>query len=420
MIRDLSLLCDDVDLAERGIIEGDNSKLKQALRNLSVINRLEFPLKTGDVVLFRVQSESGAYSDMETLWGDRVPLTKGSVYVGVLCERLSSKLITAEFPHEQRFDDTLDLQLIAQAGGVGWATSFSPSLKKECGSGVARDVKILGAVAYWKNPAKALNIIDVTEGTFSPSIERRIPNVLCVGTATDVGKTTVMGGMIHSFCKKGVCTAVKASGTGWFEDSLLHVKAGASVGLAYTFAGLPTTYNQPVETYLPRIRHVLAMATDVNGIPLNLLPPDMRKKELAQPDAVFVEHGGDIIEAGIPFYLSDDEIMRDVVAIVVCSESALALYGAVSLIRERMALRRNHCVSPMIFANMPLINPQGFLRRLETAFPDIGISGILDIEKPVLGGLREQRLNYAAGYDKIISSDDFIELVFSHIKTRAM
>lgn len=408
MVRDLSLLSPHPSRLEAEILGNKNPITPNVLHDVPVINEAGRELSVGDVVVFRMGANRGAYPDMETLWGGRVDLTSGFNYVGVICERLSSKLITAEFEETPRLGKNLDLQLIAQAGGIGFATGFSPSLRKEYGTGVPADVEILGCVGHQNNPAKNLNIIQHTPLYGYETAQRNIPHVLCVGTATDVGKTTVMGALIESLSRRFVCTAVKASGTGWYEDTQIHMDRGAKLGFNYTHVGLPTTYNLPEDLYLSRISRVLSMATSPEHLPYHLLPPKLRGEKLKTPDLVFIEHGGDIIEANIPAYLENKNLMRDVKAIVVCSESAISLSGALSEITERTT--KSNC-KPLIYANMPLVNPQGFMRRVEPLLDNGSLAGVIDVNKPDLPAGRDRRLRYANAYERILAPQDFMALV---------
>jgi hypothetical protein len=406
MVRDLSLLSAQPEKLEKEVFNNPENLNPSLFRDIPVINEPGKELAIGDVVLFRLGPERGAYPDMETAWGSRVALVPGRNYLGVLCERLSSKLINAEFDKPPRLGKDLDLQFIAQAGGIGWATGFSPALERENGTGIPADVKILGVIGHHQNPEVSLNIIEHTKLYGNETIERRIPHVLCVGTATDVGKTTVMGALLGAFSSRFVCNAVKASGTGWYEDSQIHVDGGAQLGLSYTAVGLPTTYNLPEALYLSRISRVLDMASSIEKIPAHLLPPELRGKSLKSPDMVFIEHGGDLIEANIPPYLENKELMNDVRAIVICSESAVSFRGALSELTERIGN-----VKPRIIANMPLVNPQGFMRRIDSLLDSGAVAGVVDVNKPDLPIGRKRRLCYANSYERILTPQTLITLI---------
>ncbi|HEY1352804.1 MAG TPA: hypothetical protein VGF67_24580 [Ktedonobacteraceae bacterium] len=408
MIRDLSLLSTDPPALERAILANTATLAPSLFYDLPLIDDPGAVVAVGDVVLFRLGGERGAYPDMETLWGGRVALLPGSLYLGVVCERQSSKLITAEFAEPAHLGPALDLQLIAQGGGIGWATGFSPLLEKKYGTGIAADVTILGVLGLHTNPATHLNIIQHTPLHGRPTLQRSIPHVLCVGTATDVGKTTVMAALLRAFSQRFTCAAIKASGTGWYEDSQLHMESGATFGLSYTAVGLPTTYNLPPELYLSRITRVLDMASSVEQLPSHLLPPACRGRGLQPPDVLCIEHGGDLIEANIPAYLAEHTLMQDVVAIVICSESALSLRGALSELAASVASTGH---TPRLYANMPLVNPQAFVRRIEGLLDTGTLTGVLDIQKPELLTERERRRRYAHCYPRISTPESLLALL---------
>lgn len=405
MLRELSLLSAQPRHLENAILGRSYPLEPGLLRELPIVMTRGRALNVGDVVLFSLRGEIGAYPDMETLWGDRVDLAPGRVYVGVLCERQSSKLITGEFLARPQLGPQLDLQLIAQGGGIGYATGFSPTLRREHGSGRPADVEILGALGHPSRPGELLNTVRDTSPVGMEAIRRRVPQIVCVGTATDVGKTTLIGAVIAGLSRFSVCAALKASGTGWYEDTLLHMQHGARLGSNFTFAGLPTTYNLPADLYLSRIRTVIDALTSGSDMPQHLLPPRSRC-QTCRAQLLLVEHGGDLIEANIPAYLGAEDLMRDVLAILICSESALALRGALDELKSLSVAR-----SPLVYANMPLVNPQGFMRRVEPLLRQGLISGVVDVNKPSLPSARARRLAYAERYDDILDVDSFAGLL---------
>jgi len=106
-------------------------------------------------------------------------------------------------------------------------------------------------------------------------------------------------------------------------------------------------------------------------------------------------------------------LMCDVVAIVICSESALALVGALGELDEYISNSRK----PLIYANMPLVNPQGFMRRVGALLEKGALAGVIDINKPELHSEREQRLQYARFYNRVLSSEDFVSSIDGVLNT---
>ena len=113
MMRDLERLTEDVPAIEAAILA--TQRLDHLLRaDLEVRSGDQLTPRVGDVVLFRAL-ELGPYADMETTWGDRVTLVPGRSYIGVLCERNSTKYFAASFGEKRRSYHKLVLQFVAQA-----------------------------------------------------------------------------------------------------------------------------------------------------------------------------------------------------------------------------------------------------------------------------------------------------------------
>jgi hypothetical protein len=414
MIRDLEVLSIFPDELESKILNfSDNTNLSLLLSsNLKLISVESCEACVGDIVLFKLKNP-GAYPDMETLWGGRVSLEINKKYLGVLCERGSTKLITGEFQNKMKLRDNLELQLLAQAGGVGFATGFSPTLEKEYGYGQPSDVEILGLL-YDDKQDKVLSTLELLNSPSSDcfSIDALAPTILVLGTATDVGKTTVASELIKEISQKYYCAAIKASGTGWYEDSLLHQKSGAFPILNFTFVGLPTTYYVDQDIYLNAMYKLFDYVANPENIPKKFIQPEMRDRVLQKPDIILVEHGGDLIWANIPTYLQDFKLMTPVKVILICSESALSLKGAIEEIHS-MGINNGEYIK--IFASVPLINPEGFYQRITKYLKSNLIEGVFDVKKPSLRNKKEKRCYYSSNYDNILSCSELLQQVYKHL-----
>jgi hypothetical protein len=411
MVRDLTLFTDRPRELEREILATSGALSPSYFAGVDVVPETEREARAGDVALFRVATP-GAYPDMETLWGGRVPLEVGREYVGVVCERGSTKLITAELPGGTRLRPGADLQFIAQAGGIGWATGFSPALEREHGVGVPSDVEVVGAL-YDRRTGSPLSTLDTTAGVGPTALEAGPlpPTVLVLGTGTDVGKTTAACALIRELCRTRTCLAVKASGTGWYEDSLLHARSGAFPVLNFTFAGLPTTYYVPEREYVAAMHRLFALAAQPERIPDWMVPPERRGQARRRADVIVVEHGGDLIWADIPAYLRDPLLMDGVRAVLVASESALALIGALDEL-DRLGVRNSE--RRKLYALVPLVNPEGFYRRVEGLLASRRLAGVVDVAKPALAGGKARRCGYSRHYDDILSCADLAYAVETH------
>ena len=403
MMRDLESLTDDVPVMEAAILAAQ--RLDQIVRpDLEVRSGDQLTARVGDVVLFR-PLEPGPFSDMETTWGGRVELVPGRTYIGVICERNSTKYFTASFGEKPCSYHNLTLQLIAQSGGIGYCTGYSPVLSQETGHGRPADVEVLG-VLYDSSRQVYLNTIcisDLASGDPQPPVATP-STLLILGTTTDVGKTTTACRLLDGLSRKVSCAAVKASGTEWYQDSLLHMSSGAAWAINFGFVGLPTTYYIDDALYRRALYTLYRYLDDPQRIPVYKRPPHNRYERWPRPEVVVVEHGGDILGANVPVFLEDDHLMGPVRIIIICGESALATIGALKELSNRRIGTRRY----KLYAAMPRINPQGFLYRMA---PHIGcgrLDGIIDIHKPDREPTRGWRCEYADGYNDILSASDLV------------
>jgi len=410
IIRDLRLLSDDPLKLERKITSGATELPAGLFRPSLHVAQPNKPARVGDLVLFQMKNSNMAFPHMETIWGGKCFLDEHRYYIGVLCERSSSKFFTAQFIHPIRLDSENDFQLVAQAGGIGFATGCSPQVETESGHKVASDVKVIGAITDRERGGATVNI-DQILGCFSwVTPTGSVPTILCLGTSTNVGKSTMVAGLARSISRQARIVGIKASGTAGWEDSQIHIDGGADISFGATMVGLPTTYRMKDKTYQERAAQMMALAACPDAIPDVLRPPHLRGQSLSIPDFRIVEHGGDLIEAGIPAYLRSADLMRTVSKIIVCSESAVSLIGALSLLRTWLAEAQT---TPEIFCSMPLSNPEGFFNRIRHLLDNGSLAGIIDPSKPVLPDARDRRLRYTINYDRILSANDFAKTLVS-------
>jgi dethiobiotin synthetase len=255
---------------------------------------------------------------------------------------------------------------------------------------------------------RVLNTLDQARLCEPVALAPLPPCVLVLGVATDVGKTTAAAGLIHDLAQRYSCAAVKASGTGWYEDSLLHQQAGAIPALNFTFAGLPTTYYIPQQQFLNCMYRIMNYTAAPERIPEKYIHPDLRHRVLQKPNVIVVEHGGDFVWASIPYYLQDSALMASVRAIILCSESAMSLTGALDELESLGIINSDQL---KVFASVPLINIEGFYKRIERHIQSGRIAGVFDINKPVITDEKDKRCDYSAHYDQILSRADLTRQV---------
>jgi len=383
LIRDLSLLTAELGRLRDAIRAGRTPLPGDLFSGIDVVPDPARDARVGDVVLFEHTTEGG-YPDIETLEGRRVPLEVGGLYVGVLCARVSTKLLSGEVPPGTRWRGGRSMQLIAQAGGVGRATGFSPVMVRESGSGVAPGVRVVGTLRD-RASGELLNTIDRAER--SPLLAPAAawpPTVVVVGTATTVGKTTVCAHLIRHLRASGSCGAIKGAGTGWYEEVQLLADAGADPVLDFPVAGLPTTHGVGAHTYLAAIDRLLA----------EMLAP------ATAPEALITELGGDLIAGNVPTFLSERRLMEKVRAVLVCAESAVGLVGAIRGLEPRHL---------PLFAVLPYdANPEGFYVRVEPLLRDGTLRGIVDFAKPEVAALRDPGREYCRHHDAILSEGNLV------------
>jgi len=411
MVRDLDWLADTLTDLEAAILA--NRPLQTVLSpSLELRSGSCLPPRVGDVVLFRL-IDQGAYRDLETTWGGRVDLVPGRIYVGVLCERNSTKFFTASFKDQHLSYDKLVLQFVAQAGGIGYCTGYSPSLRQQSGCGRPANVEVLG-ILYHQTRREYLNTLSISGLLLSepPPPQAVPPTLLIVGTATDVGKTTLACRLLQELSKSFCCVAIKASGTAWYEDSQFHAGSGAAWVVNFSFAGLPTTYYVDPAIYKNSIYSLYQYVVAPDSLPIYKRPPEARHHDMPRTEVLLVEHGGDILGADVPAFLEDDYLVDPVKVLIVCCESALALMGALKELRDR----RIDSSRTRLYAAMPLVNPHAFLERVAPMIERGMLHGVIDVNKPADIPEHGWRCGYTSRHTEVINAADMAGLMTTLIK----
>jgi hypothetical protein len=402
-LRDLSLLSKFPEELEAVILRQQYPIPGHLFDSIDVVPMLNDKPRIGDMVLYKI-AEIGAYQNFETLWSQHIDLKLGGFYIGNFCARRSSKLVTASFPDDYVYTDDDPLSMVTHSGGVGYATgvSFQDAVHNG-GRGIGR-VEVVGRLVRKDNqhPISSLDTRLLDE--IDRSAIRNVDKIVIVGTTTDVGKTTLAASLLERLQKNYVCGTIKASGTGYWEDPQLHINAGASASLNCQTMGYPTTYDMSEDAYLSCISTLVTGA-----VPSELLPPSKRMASPQEPSVLIVEHGGDLIEANGPTYLSDPDLMHGTLAIIICSESALSLVGAVYRLKDYVS---RSGVTPKIYANVPLANVDGFIRRIKDDPIFKEISGFIDARKPNYSSDWEWRCGYTENHRHVMSIDDFVHSIF--------
>ena len=95
IICDLALLGDDVAALEDTLTRRAGNPVTGPRPELRIEHDRTQPSRIGDVVAFRLL-EPGPFATMEPVWGARVPLDVGRVYLGVLGETCSLEHFTSK------------------------------------------------------------------------------------------------------------------------------------------------------------------------------------------------------------------------------------------------------------------------------------------------------------------------------------
>ena len=241
-----------------------------------------------------------------------------------------------------------ELHLLSTGGIVGINTGIPARMHQE-----PLRLRSLGLVAQEGNP---LDLLEMA-GPHSEVFAQSAPIVLICGTSAEVGKTTTSKGLIQVLSSQEIIVAgTKFSGTGRKRDiNNLHT-AGAQIALDFPDAGLPTTYTSP-----ERFRK--GTYTLFN------------KLNAAQPDIIIAEAGGDPIEANVPTFLADPNLMRSVIGVVVVAGDVMGMMGAVRYIKE---FQPN---VPIFVTDPKDRNTYATRERVAKVLPGIPIFNSLDYEQ---------------------------------------
>ena len=240
------------------------------------------------------------------------------------------------------------------------------------------------------------------------------PTLLIVGTATDVGKTTLACRLLQELAKSFCCVAIKASGTAWYEDSQLHARNGAAWAINFSFVGLPTTYYIDSAVYKQSIYTLYQYVCAPERIPVYKRPPEIRDQKMPQAEILLVEHGGDILGANVPVFLEDEYLVRPVRILIICCESALALMGALKELQER----RIDLSRMRVYAAMPLVNPYAFLERVGPIMERGLLHGVIDANKAENTPEHGWRCEYTNRHLEIMTAKDMAECDDNHSQPR--
>ncbi len=264
--------------------------------------------REGDLVAVEALSDSGSTTHVENQTGRDESIYKGDKFIGVLANRFSGTSESGGVPQEgiEFCEDTV-VHLLATGGVIGINTGIPQRLFQHPFA-----LKPLGIL---HKDGKPLNLNDIC-GPWDKSLHQSAPIVLVCGTSAEVGKTTTAASLIRALRLEGIKAAgTKFAGTGRMRDILTLRDAGAFPWLDFPDVGLATTYTGSE-------RFTRATYTLFNYI------------NSGNPDIIVAEAGGDPIEANIPTFLTDEELMRNVTSIIMVAGDVMGMMGAVDYLRR--------------------------------------------------------------------------------------
>lgn len=288
----------------------------------------------GDIVLLKVLSNKGSYSQVQNQDGWMVRLFKDDCFISVLGNRESSTFLVGGIPEKGiRIKKGLELSTLSGAAIIGKCYN-APSYME----GKALPVEVIGLV---QKENKTMNIKDFAPKWIN-SLPKTAPQIMILGTSSETGKTILSAKLINGLRKRHQLkvASAKIAGTGFYKDILKHKNAGAKPALDYVDVGLVSTYTNP-KKYVKAIKTLLNKINEPN------------------PDVLVIEAGGDIIWANVPTYLQDKEISRNIIAFIIAPNDIMGVFGVLHF------LKKWGLTQIPVFVSMPLRNNLGSKLRLE-------------------------------------------------------
>lgn len=263
--------------------------------------------REGNLVLVEAKTSYGFRVEVENQKGRDERIYQGDRFVAVLANRHSGTSESGDIPADGiDIQEGQELHLLS-AGGVVGIKSGVPGRGQE-----PLTLKPLGLVAANGKPVDLIELSGGHHEILGPSV----PIIVVCGTSAEVGKTTTSTGLIRAFSVEGLQVAgTKFSGTGRMRDILSLRDAGAIPWLDFPDVGLATTYTSP-ERFT---KGVYTLFNYVNA---------------GNPDIIIAEAGGDPIEANVPTFLQNPELMKNVKAIVLVAGDVMGMMGSIAYLRK--------------------------------------------------------------------------------------
>ena len=283
-------------------------KIASVTRNLKLGKRLtltdEIQPIEGAVIAARVKGEKRTYNQLEDPHGRMSTLHDGDLIVGALGHRRALQGYEGAVPDRVAPGDTL--HLLNLGGVIGLCSSHHPEL------GPPFELEVLGQVLTFpdfqsRQGKPAIISSPVGSAKLAASIP---PTIFIAGTCMNAGKTAAACVIVRALTRAGLKVgACKLTGVSLMRDVLAMKDHGATVGLDFTDAGLPST--GPASA-LPAARSIL-QALGAHGV-----------------DVIVAETGDGILgEYGVQEILRDGGLMASSAAFVLCANDPVGVAGGV-------------------------------------------------------------------------------------------
>ncbi len=291
-----------------------NCIISSILRRIKTEDIVFFEKSTanvGDVVIGRVMCDKNVENILETKEGRIARLFTGNLILGTLGERQSTRWIVGRVPiNGIKTTNEPIVNMLCPSGILGILESVSIEYIDSSIS-----IKLLGVAKDTKG--KTINIKHYSIKQ-SGLIKKSKPLIFIVGTAAEVGKTTLALKLIRKYTNANIPVSYcKLCGTGAYGEILLSRDAGAITVMDFVDCGLPTTYR--VHAY-----KILLVAKSI----INNLNLDNNK-------VILCETGGDILGANVPIILGDKEIQRHIKSVILVASDSMSAYGGTMILKKK-------------------------------------------------------------------------------------
>ncbi|MDE3034018.1 MAG: hypothetical protein KGI56_10170, partial [Acidobacteriota bacterium] len=300
-------------------------KIASVTRNLRLGRTLtlspEILLEEGSVLACRVRGEKTTYNQLEDPHGRMSTLHDGDILVGALGHRNALQGYEGVLPASLKAGDTVNL--LNMGGVIGTCLSHNPDVGKPF------ELEVLGQVLVFpefqsRSGQPAHIRMGALKGT---SLSPHCPVVYVAGTCMNAGKTAAACVIVRALTRGGLRVgACKLTGVSLMRDVLAMKDHGATVGLDFTDAGLPST---GPGSALPAARSIL-QALGAHGV-----------------DIVVAETGDGILgEYGVQEILADDELMASSAAFVLCANDPVGVVGGLEHLKGDYGIKVDLVAGP--------------------------------------------------------------------------